>query len=132
MKLHLDQYNGNYFNSYRPGECTIQDVVYRRSIVVRSADIQDWAPQTFEDLKEADFEQLLSLDPEVILFGSGQRICFPNPRLTQKLLLRSVGFEVMDSMAACRTFNILAAENREVVAALILGDIQATNPPNQS
>jgi uncharacterized protein len=79
-----------------------------------------WVPSGFDGLAEADFAHLLSYKPEVVLFGAGSAIRFPHPRLTRALTDARVGLEVMDTPAACRTFNILAAEGRVVVAALLL------------
>ncbi len=63
---------------------------------------------------------LAELKPEVVLLGTGTRLRFPHPRLTRALTDAGIGVEVMDTPAACRTFNILAAEGRKVLAAVIL------------
>ena len=122
MKLHLEKNSGNFFKSFIDGECTIHEVVYRRSIIVSSDAVMAWQPQRFDDLTRDDFSSLLELQPELVLFGSGRLIRFPKPQLTQGIVQQHIGLEVMDSQAVCRTFNILAAENRRVVAALLLGD----------
>jgi uncharacterized protein len=79
-----------------------------------------WACSRFEDLTPAHFEQLAQLDAELIIFGSGARNRFPPPAWLAPLMARRLGLETMDTPAACRTFNILAGEGRNVVAALIL------------
>jgi len=60
------------------------------------------------------------MQPELILFGSGERIRFPHPTCLQNLYARRIGVETMDTQAACRTFNFLAGEGRRVIAALLL------------
>ena len=67
----------------------------------------------------ADFEQILALRPEVVLLGTGARQRFAHPRLYASLSAARIGLEMMDTGAACRTYNILMAEGRKVLAALI-------------
>ena len=81
---------------------------------------QPWNCSRFEELTPAHFEHLATLDTELIIFGSGNRNRFPNPAWLQPLMARRLGLETMDTAAACRTYNILAGEGRNVVAALIL------------
>ena len=94
---------------------------YRENLVLTSDAIATgWAASGFDGLTDRDFEELLSRKPELVLFGAGSKIRFPHPRLTRALTDGGIGIEVMDTQAACRTFNILAAEGRHVVAALLL------------
>jgi uncharacterized protein len=96
-------------------------IEYRESLVLTPAAIATgWAASGFDALTEADFALLLPYAPEVLLFGSGRTLRFPHPRLTRALTEARVGLEAMDTAAACRTYNILAAEGRAVVAALLL------------
>jgi uncharacterized protein len=74
---------------------------------------------SFAALAEADFERIAALGPEVVLLGTGARLRFPHPRLSAPLARAGIGLEVMDLQAACRTYNILAAEERIVAAALV-------------
>ena len=74
----------------------------------------------FEQLRAEHFEQLVALAPELVIFGSGQRLRFPAPALMRSLIERRIGVETMDTAAACRTYNVLASEGRAVVAALLL------------
>jgi uncharacterized protein len=82
----------------------------------------DWPPQGIEDLAAEHLAALVELDPEVIILGTGETLQFPAPRLGAALVERQIGLEIMDTAAACRTYNILVAEGRMVVAALM-------NPP---
>jgi uncharacterized protein len=82
--------------------------------------VTPWPPATFADLTEAHFDSLLQDKPELVIFGSGSRLRFPNAALLRGLMARRVGFEAMDTAAACRTYNVLVSEGRTVVAALLL------------
>jgi uncharacterized protein len=79
-----------------------------------------WAPARPEALTAAHFEALLALNPELVIFGSGPRLKFVAPALISALIARRIGVETMDTPAACRTFNVLVAEGRSAVAALLL------------
>ena len=83
--------------------------------------VDPWSVTSFEGLAESDFESLRALDPEVVLLGTGARQRFPHPRLSRVLADARIGLEVMNTPAACRTYNILMAEGRKVVAALMPG-----------
>jgi uncharacterized protein len=93
---------------------------HTRSIVVPwTGPVLDWPPQRFDDLQAAHFDQVLALNPELVIFGSGVRQRFAAPALLRALIERRIGFEAMDTAAACRTFNVLVSEGRTVVAALL-------------
>ena len=121
MKFHLSTTAGNVVTGLGPGWIRIGADEYRENVVLTSdAVATGWAAAGFDGLTADDFAQLLAQKPEVVLFGAGPTIRFPHPRLTRALTDAGVGVEVMDTPAACRTFNILAAEGRSVVAALLL------------
>lgn len=81
--------------------------------------IEDWSPDSFDSLTEADLRRVAELNSPIVLLGTGSRQRFPAPALLRSLIERRIGVEVMDSPAACRTYNILMAEGRDVAAALI-------------
>ena len=81
--------------------------------------VQAWEATDFEALEAAHFERIAALKPEVVIFGSGQRLRFPPAALLRVLIEHRVGIETMDTAAACRTYNVLLAEGRSVVAALL-------------
>ena len=89
-------------------------------IVPWSGAVQAWPPTRFETLEAAHFELLLALRPELVIFGSGARLRFPAPALLRALIERRIGVETMDTPAACRTYNVLATEGRNVLVALLL------------
>ena len=73
-----------------------------------------------ENLKPEDFERLVQFEPEIVVFGTGTLLRFPHPRLTAALASARIGLEVMDTPAACRTFNILIGEDRKALAAVLV------------
>jgi uncharacterized protein len=107
--------------SYAPGEVRVGETVLTRSCLI-SADrlIDDWRPQTLEELTEADLAAVFALDPEIVVLGTGTRQRFASPGLMAAILSRGIGCEVMDTGAACRTYNVLVSESRRAVAALLL------------
>ena len=82
-------------------------------------DVVTWNVAGLEALQACDFEAVLALRPELVIFGSGARLRFVAPALYRGLIDARVGLETMDTAAACRTYNVLAAEGRSVVAALL-------------
>lgn len=79
-----------------------------------------WACQGFDDLSNAHFAPLAAQKPELVVFGSGLRLRFPRPEWLRPLIEAGIGVETMDTAAACRTYNILASEGRQIIAALLL------------
>jgi uncharacterized protein len=121
VKFHLSSAEGNLVTGLGAGWVRIGATEYRDNLVLTAETIATgWATAGFEGLAATDFAALLPHKPEVVLFGAGPAIRFPHPRLTRALTDAGVGVEVMDTPAACRTFNILVAEGRGVVAALLL------------
>jgi len=121
MKLHLDAPVGTYLiRTYAPGLLIVGDTTYRTSTIVSATTIAPWRPATAGELTMTDLEPIFTLAPEVVLFGTGERQCFPDPSLIAALAARRIGLEVMDTRAACRTYNVLVSESRAVAAALML------------
>lgn len=90
-----------------------------------------WGVDGFAALGTADFAALLDPRPELVLIGTGSVQRFPSPALLRPLIEAGIGFEVMNTPAACRTYNILVGEGRRVVAALLVGSDTATTPLQQ-
>lgn len=122
MKIQLDSASqGNRILAYGPGFFQVNEERLERSIMLSSGFLnRDWAPQSFEELRVRHFEPLLTKAPELLIVGTGNRQHFLPDELSRTFLSRAIGLEVMDTAAACRTFNVLAAEDREVAAALIV------------
>ncbi len=121
MKFQPDRSSAQTIRGYGPGWIAIDADRIEHSVVVGASGLrQAWDCSRFEELTAAHFEALASLDAEVIVFGSGLRNRFPPPAWLRPLMERRLGLETMDTQAACRTYNILAGEGRNVVAALLL------------
>jgi len=122
MKFSLDQPStANIVRAYGPGVLRIGERSYDASLIVTASTlIERWRPRRMEDLAFDDLEPVLALRPEVLLVGSGERQKFPGRELLAALHGARVGFEIMATGAACRTYNVLVAEGRNVAAALIV------------
>ena len=123
MKLHLDRAIAkNAITGYGEGFVMVNRQRFERSLVVLpDRIIADWPATSFEALAPGHLAALAGLDLEIILLGTGARLRFPRPEIMQSLAGSGVGVEVMDVQAACRTYNILLAEDRRVAAALLIG-----------
>lgn len=88
-------------------------------ILLPDAIILEWSTATLETLNESDMQKLLALQTEIILLGTGKQLRFPTGALLRPFAPAGIGLEIMDLQAACRTYNILAAEGRKVAAALL-------------
>lgn len=123
MKLHLENNPSlNTITAYGEGWIEINRNRHAYAALVQpEGQIVDWGVENFEALTQAHFAAILSLRPEVVVLGTGTRQRFPHPRLTAELAAARIGVEVMDTGAACRTYNILMSEGRKVLAALIPG-----------
>jgi uncharacterized protein len=122
MKIHLETGIGqNLIRAYAPGRVTINEEVFTRSLIVTPQRIiADWPPADFGDFLAEHFKMIADLRPEVVILGTGARLQFPAPSLTRALVEAKIGLEVMDTGAACRTYNILMSDDRRVAAALLM------------
>jgi uncharacterized protein len=89
-------------------------------VVLPDRVVTDWNVPTLESLTPENIAVLVELKPELVLLGTGELLRFPDPKLLAGLMVEGIGAEVMDTQAACRTYNILAGEGRNVAAALII------------
>ena len=122
MKFHpTNAGKARIFTEHGSGYVSVSGKRYDQSIVVSPEEVlEDWKLAGFNELSEAHFEYLLALKPDVLLLGTGAQQHFPHPRLYRALTDAGISVECMDTPAACRTYNILAAENRKVVAAILI------------
>jgi uncharacterized protein len=121
VKLHLISGEGRQLVSgYGAGYVAVNRVRYERSVLVTPEAVSEWNVSGVESLAEADFAFIAALQPEIVILGTGAAQRFLRPELARALAATGVGIEVMDSGAACRTYNILAAEGRKVVAAILV------------
>jgi uncharacterized protein len=122
MKLHADNAEGvNIINAYTADSVSVNGQTYRGSILVPpTGPVIPWGPVLPTDLTEAHFEAIAQARPELVVFGSGSKLRFPPPALMRSLMAARIGIETMDTAAACRTYNILVGEGRQVIAALLI------------
>ena len=120
MKLHASvPGNANVINAYGEGYVMVNGERCASSLVVLADRVEDWSVERFEGLTVEDFRFLKELGADIVLLGTGPKQRFPHPKLTASLGAARVGLEVMDLKAACRTYNILVAEERKVALALV-------------
>ncbi|TDS84076.1 Mth938-like domain-containing protein [Comamonas sp. JUb58] len=121
MKFQPDKSDTLTITGYGPGWLAVDKQTYSHSLVVSSnGSLQPWDCARFEDLGPALFAQLAEADVETIIFGSGNRLRFPSPTWLAPLIAKRIGFETMDTPAACRTYNVLAGEGRKVLLAALV------------
>jgi uncharacterized protein len=121
MKFHADKINVQSIKAYGSGWVQVADEKITESVIIGSrGERLPWHCASFEDLTAAHFEQLAGLKTELVIFGSGPRLRFVSPAMTQALIRQQIGMETMDTQAACRTYNILASEGRRVAVALLM------------
>ena len=120
MKLHASAPSAlNTFTAYGDGYVMVNSQRFDANLIVLPEQILPWDVAGFGALKESDFEVFFDMKLEILLLGTGPKQRFPHPRLTQALAAKRVGVEAMDLQAACRTYNILMAEERRVAAAIM-------------
>ena len=120
MKLHAaGPASYNTITAYGEDYVQVNSQRYQSSVIVMADQVVPWGVSEFSRISPSDFEALMTLKPEILLLGTGPKQRFPHPSLTAPLARAGIGVEVMDLKAACRTYNILAAEARKVALALL-------------
>lgn len=122
MQFTQETSTGKYqIRGYAPGQITINETTYCNSLILTVNDIiTDWAPQIVTELTVAHFDTIVEWQPEVVLLGTGPCLILPSADFLNALKKRGLVVEIMDTPAACRTFNILSSEYRHVVTALLM------------
>ncbi|MEE8387614.1 MAG: Mth938-like domain-containing protein [Acidiferrobacterales bacterium] len=124
MGLQLDTMgkDSNIIRSYSPGEIRIKTGIYTQSLVLSASVLHaGWPLDDITALEDSHIELILEQEPELILLGTGARLVFPSAEKLRPIIERGIGYEIMDTAAACRTYNVLVGEGRHVVAGLIIG-----------
>ena len=122
MKLHASAPSGaNAITAYGDDYVAVNGNRRETNVIITAAEVREWRAADFEHLTVKDFAELAGLGAEIVLLGTGTRQRFPHPQLTAPLAAAHIGLEVMDTKAACRTYNILVAEERKVALALLFG-----------
>lgn len=120
--LDLDNNQSPYqIRAFKPGTIRVNDKTITSSIIITPIElIENWQPQTIQELTADSLNPVITLKPDILLIGTGTTLVFPPVEIYGHLINLGIGVEVMDTSAACRTFNALSAENRRVAAALII------------
>ncbi len=121
MPLAEDKITSRYsISAYNPGEIIVNQTAYRESLILSPQTIHcPWPVLSVDELNESNLQLVMDMNPYVVLLGTGDHQIFPGSRIVALFGQRGIGLEVMNNGALCRTFNILVAEDREVVAAII-------------
>lgn len=120
--LNLDENQAKFqIRAYKAGKIQINENIYTKSIIVTPDTLlEDWQPQTVEEITAESLQPIIALQPDILLLGTGSKLHFLSPALYGELINKNIGVEVMSTQSACSTYNALTAENRRVAAALIL------------
>ena len=123
MKFSEDKITqGYHVTGYEPGTIYVGGVPKTASFIISLELLVDnWAPAHIDQLCASHMQPLLDLQPELVLIGTGETLKFPSAEHYACLIGQNIGVEIMDSAAACRTYNILLGEGRKVAAGIILG-----------
>ena len=125
MKLQPDSLDVQSILGYGPGwvglgSNGVSEKIHHSIVIGSRGEKFDWNCTHFDQLTEEHFTLLATTQPELVIFGSGTRLRFPPAGFMRTLMQRRIGVETMDTLAACRTYNILAGEGRLVIAALLI------------
>ncbi|MBL7004751.1 MAG: Mth938-like domain-containing protein [Gammaproteobacteria bacterium] len=121
MPLAEDNHDNHYhITAYENDSISISHIEYKHSILLTPQNISDWGVTKIDDLTPELIARLSEGQPEVVILGTGEKQLFPSPEIYKHFAQLQIGLEVMANSAACRTFNILVAEDRRVTAGFIL------------
>ncbi len=121
MQFNLESTGDKYLvQACAPGQICVRGRIITDSIILTPDQIIEWPQTSLADLVTTDLDPLLALTPQVVILGSGKALIFPPAELIAHLGSRGIGCEVMDTAAACRTYNLLVHEGRNVACGLII------------
>lgn len=120
MKILLDNNTTDYrITAYGPGSITINEEIIKTPVIIHAGGFRLWQTDPVDTLTEKLILATLEDKPNILLLGTGAQQKFPDPELIKPIIESGTGFEVMDTAAACRTYNLLVSEGRHVVATLL-------------
>lgn len=121
ISLEIDDNKQNVIGAYEPGRIRINSRWYTQSLCLSPTSLLiDWPPINIAGLRQEHMDSLIAMRPELVLLGTGDEIVFPPAELFQVLIEQGIGYEIMNTAAACRTYNMLMSESRKVAAGLII------------
>ena len=122
MKFAEDHNRSKYqITGYETDGVEINGLMHKQSFILSPMElVNDWQPQTVSELTVDHVATLYALKPEVIILGTGNKQIFPDQEILKFLVQNRIGYEIMGTQAACRTFNIIMSEGRTVVAGMLV------------
>lgn len=123
MKLELDlaDQTANKIRSYSDNAFRVKDTIINSNIVISRNQLQqNWFSEGYKKFASQHLDEFIEQKPEIIILGTGLTLNLPEENLTAYVNQYNIGFEVMDTGAACRSYNVLIDEGRDVVACLFL------------
>ncbi|MBE9568074.1 MAG: Mth938-like domain-containing protein [Proteobacteria bacterium] len=124
MKFAQDSQDDGYvITAYDSDSIAINGKTFRQSLIIAPTRLhQDWEADTIGQLQQPHIDTVLSFEPELIIIGTGNKLVFPAVEIYSEIIRRGIGVDFMDTGAACRTYNILMSEGRNVVAGIIISE----------
>lgn len=121
MKISLDKNNADSsIRSYTVGSIRINEQTYTKPLIITPTSITEWPVNSVDQLTAPDFQPVIDKQAEIIILGTGNKQIFPPAAILQLAAEKHIGLEVMDTAAACRTYNVLLSENRSICGALFM------------
>lgn len=109
-----------HINKYQPGEIVVNNLAYQKSILLHQDWIADWPIESFEQIRPKILEELSLRNPELILIGTGSKAVLPSREILNFAQINQISLEIMSTSQACRTYNLMASDGRNILAALIV------------
>jgi uncharacterized protein len=122
MKFAQDSQDDGYvITAYDDNSVSINGKTFSQSLVISTNRLhENWDIASIALITEKHINQVLTFEPELILIGTGNKLVFPPVEVYSGIIEHGIGVDFMDTGAACRTYNILMSEGRNVVAGLII------------
>ena len=122
MKFAQDSQDEGYvITAYGDGSISINGKAFNNSLIITKTTLNEsWNIRSIDLLQATHIEQILIHNPELIIIGTGEKLVFPDIETYSGIIKQGIGVDFMDTRAACRTYNILMSEGRNVVAGLII------------
>ncbi len=122
MKFAQDSQDEGYvITAYGDDNISINGKTFEQSIIITRTKLNEsWDVSAIELLQTQHIKQILAFNPELIIIGTGNKLVFPAVEVYSAVIKHGIGIDFMDTRAACRTYNILMSEGRNIVTGLIL------------
>ncbi|MFN8770061.1 MAG: Mth938-like domain-containing protein [Neisseriaceae bacterium] len=120
MEMNLHNITDNQFTSYTKESVTVNKKEYKSNIIVTNNGVFDFNIAKIEDIKLEDLSVVFDFNPDLVIFGTGDKVIYPNMKIFQIFYNKSIGVEVMSIHALCRTYNFLVSEGRKIACILFL------------